>query len=308
VTDDMTLDDAIALNEVIDNAAIARGTLDTTAPTLFTSERVPDAGTRDELMAFFGAAKERDPAILAAGGVPSELDGLVGSHAEVSAPTRAWFPNNEKFQRLTTELRKDQLLARAAARAADEAAALDALPEIAPLYATRADSATAPNRMNDLVNIGMAATGAGGLAYALSQMAEQEEDPMASQVVVEADMQPEQAGDPTGLAAAAEDEAMVDELEDAIADIGEGAPIGSEVPPGETMGADYLRELMAGFDDRPSDTADLVAESRPIPASTPVVVSQRTVYQKPRRTSRGRRRPNYAYSRARNPSQSRNRR
>lgn len=135
---------------------------------------------------------------------------------------------------------------------------------------------------------------------------------MAAQVVVEADMQPEQAGDPTGLAAAAEDEAVADELDDAIADIGEGDPIGSEVPPGETMGADYLRNLMAGFDDKPSDTADLVAESRPIPASTPVVVSQRTVYRKPRRsyrrTSRGRRRPNYAYSRARNPSQSRYRR
>ena len=282
--EDMTLEDVMALQQAMDQGAILRGTMNTPEMAM--------GNPRDDLMAFFGNRAERTRA-----GLDPDL-----------TPTRG----DMTGQGIIDRVREDQLLAKAAARAADEAAALDALPEIAPLYATRANSATAPNRMNDLVNIGMAATGAGGLAYALSQMAQQEEDPMAAQVVVEADMQPEQAGDPTGLAAAAEEEAVADELDDAIADIGDGAPFGSEVPPGETMGADYLRNLMAGFDDKPSDTADLVAESRPIPASTPVVVSQRTVYRKPRRsyrrTSRGRRRPNYAYSRARNPSQSRYRR
>lgn len=283
--EDMTLEDVIALQQAMDQGAIIRGTLNTPEMAM--------GNPQDDLMAFFGNKTERKRA-----GLDPDL-----------TPTRG----DMAGQRVIEDLQADQLLGIAAARAADEAAELDAMAEIAPLYTMRSDSRVGLPPMpkltkKDLLKIGGAGAGAAGLAYALSQMGGDDEDEaLASQLIVDADMQPEQAGDPTGLAAAAEEEAMVDELEDAIADIGEGDPIGSEVPPGETMGADYLRELMAGFDDKPSDTADLVAESRPIPASTPVVVSQRTVYQKPRRsyrrTSRGRRRPNYAYSRAMNPSQ-----
>lgn len=283
-SEDMTLEDVIALQQAMDQGAILRGTMNT-----------PDmamGNPQDDLMAFFGNRSERTRA-----GLDPDL-----------TPTRGDMAGQEIIDRV----REDQLLGLAAARAADEAAELDAMAEIAPMYTMRTDSRVGlPPRLTkkDLLKIGGAGAGAAGLAYALSQMGgEDEDEALASQLIVEADMQQPQPGDPTGLAAAAEEEAMVDDLEDAVADIGSGDPIGSEVPPGETMGADFLRNLMAGFDDSPSDTADLVAESRPIPDSTPVVVSQRTVYSKPRRTSRGRRRPNYAYSRARNPSQSRYRR
>lgn len=284
--EDMALEDVIALQQAMDQGAILRGTMNTPEMAM--------GNPQDDLMAFFGNRAERTRA-----GLDPDL-----------TPTRGDMAGQEIIDRV----REDQLLGLAAARAADKAAELDAMAEIAPLYAMRSDSRVGLPPMpkltkKDLLKIGGAGAGAAGVAYALSQMGGDDEDEaLASQLIVDADMQEPQAGVPTGLAAAAKEKAMVDDLEDAVADIGDGAPFGSEVPPGETMGADYLRELMAGFDDKPSDTADLVAESRPIPDSTPVVVSQRTVYSKPRRTSRGRRKPNYAYSRARNPSQSRYRR
>lgn len=282
-TDDMTLEDAIALQEAMDKGVLVRGTMNADEPAM--------GSARDDLLEFFGTKAQKQRAGLDPEAFPTRGD--------VDAP-------------IIDAIRQDQLLGIAAKRAADEAAAVEALDEAGPMFPIRETrTGTDSSELRDIAKLTGGGALTAGLAYALSQMGtpdEEDETVIMSQEVVEAPMEEEAEGDPLDLAAAAEEEAVADELTDMIPDRGDGMPIDSLVPPaGRVMNLDDLRAMGVlkepdVLEDGPSDTADLVAESRPIPASTPVAVRRTQVYR-PRRTSRGRRQPNYGYSRAMNPSQ-----
>lgn len=287
-TDDMTLEDAIALQQALDQGAMVRGTMNTAEPALTSGGNI-----RDDLMSFFGTQAQKQRA-----GLNPEM---MATRGDIDAP-------------IIDAIRQDQLLGIAARRAADEADAIDALDEAGPMFPIRETrTGTDSDTVQDLARIAGGGALSGALAYALSQMGtpdEEDETVVMSQEVVEAPMEEEAEGDPLSLAAAAEEEAAADELTDMVADMGGGDPTDSMTPPaGRVMGPEDLAAFGLRLvqpdvlEDGPSDTADLVAESRPIPASTPVAVKRTAVYR-PRRTSRGRRRkPNYGYSRAMNPSQ-----
>lgn len=280
-TDDMTLQDAIDLQGAMDRGVLVRGTMNADEPAM--------GSARDDLLEFFGTKAQKQRAGLDPLAVPTRGD--------VDSP-------------IIDAIRQDQLLGIASSRAADEAAAIDALDEAGPMFPLRETrTGTGASELEDIAKLTGGGALTGGLAYALSQMGspdEEEETVIMSQEVTDGDIG--EGTDPADYAAAAEQDALFDDYEGMIADMGDGDPVNSMAPPvGRVMNLDDLRAMGVlkepdVLEDGPSDTADLVAESRPIPASTPVAVKRTTVYR-PRRTSRGRRRPNYAYSRAMNPSQ-----
>lgn len=284
-TDDLTLEDAIALQQALDQGAMVRGTMNTAEPALTSGGNI-----RDDLMEFFGTKAQKQRA-----GLDPEM---MATRGDVDAP-------------IIDAIRQDQLLGIAAKRAADEAAAIDALDEAGPMFPVRETrTGTDSDMVQDLARLSGGGALAGGLAYALSQMGSPDEEAVVMpQEVADGDIG--DGDDPLDLAAAAEEEAQLADVEEMIPDIGDGDPAdGMATPAGRVMGPEDLAAFGLKLvqpdvlEDGPSDTADLVAESRPIPDSTPVAVKRTTVYRRPVRTSRGRRRrPNYGYSRAMNPSQ-----
>lgn len=283
-TDDLTLEDAIALQQALDQGAMVRGTMNTAEPALTSGGNI-----RDDLMEFFGTKAQKQRA-----GLDPEM---MATRGDVDAP-------------IIDAIRQDQLLGIAAQRAADEAAAIDALDEAGPMFPLReARTGTDSSTSEDIAKLSGGGALAGGLAYALSQMGSPDEETVVMSQEV-ADGEVGDGDDPLDLAAAAEAASASDDAADMIPDIGDGDPAdGMATPAGRVMGPDDLAAFGLNLvqpdvlEDGPSDTADLVAESRPIPDSTPVAVKRTTVIRRPVRTSRGRRKPNYGYSRAMNPSQ-----
>lgn len=274
-----TLEDAIALQEAMDRGAIIRGTINTDAPTGL----VP-SDPRESLMGFFGNKSEKAALGLEPGFAPTRGD--------ISNP-------------IIDDIRTDQLLGLAAARKAE----MDAMPEAEKFIAVR-ESRNAPLIRDEQVvdavkKYGPSALAGGGLLGAgliASQMIDGSD-------VIEAE-EPVESSDPLDLADEAEAAAAADNLSG-----GMGADDNSRlmnIDDLASMGVlDAIEKAHEMLDDDPMATADLAQESKPLPDSTPVVVSQKTVYR--RRPTRGRstsrrRKPNYAYSRANNPSQSRYRR
>ena len=289
VTDDMTLEDAIALQDALNQGTVVRGTLNTPEPAIAPGENI-----RDDLLEFFGTKAQKQRA-----GLDPEM---MVTRGDVDAP-------------IIDAIRQDQLLSIAANRAADEAAAIDALAEAGPMFPVRETRVgTGSSTAEDIAKLAGGGAIAGGLAYAMSQMqAPEEETVILGQEVADGDLG--EGDDPLDHAAAAEEEAAVADADNAISDIADGEPVdGMALPAGRVMGPDDLAAFGLRFvrpdvlEDSPSDTADLAAESRPIPGSPPVIYERKTVYRQPVRSRARRRKPNYAYSRARNPSQSRYRR
>ena len=293
--DTATLQDMIDLQEAMNQGVLVRGTANTDMPAGY-------GDPREDLLSFFGSKGEKTRA---------------GIDPELGPPTRG-----DVDADIIDAIRQDQLLGIASARAADESAELDALPEVLEMFPKRTDSRVGLpelTRKDVITGVGGGALAA-ATAYALSRLnagkgEEGDEEMVASQLVTDGATG---AGDgPSQLAAAAEQDALYDDYEDMIADMGDGEPVGNAVPAGRVMGPEdlpaeviaALNRSAAKLDDDPSGTADLVNEYRPIPNSTPVSITQRTVSYRPTQ-SRGsrRRRPNYGYSRAMNPSQTRNRR
>lgn len=274
-----TLEDAIALQEAMDRGVIIRGTVNTDTPTgLVTSD------PRESLMSFFGNKAEK-----ARLGLDQDF-----------APTRG-----DLSSTIIDDIRTDQLLGLAAARKAEMAA----MPEAEKFIAVR-ESRNAPLISDEQIldtakKYGPAALASGGLigaGFLTSQMADDSD-------VIEAE-EPVVSSDPLDLAEEAEEAAEAGNLFG-----GSGAGDNSRlmnIDDLARMGVlDAIEKAHEMFDDDPMATAELSQESKPLPNSTPVVVSQKTVYRtRPtrRRSSLRRRKPNYAYSRARNPSQSRGRR
>jgi len=274
-----TLEDAIALQEAMDRGSIIRGTVNTDTPTGL----VP-SDPRESLMSFFGNKAEK---------ARLGLD-------QYFAPTRG-----DLNSTIIDDIQTDQLLGLAAARKAE----MDAMPEAEKFIAVR-ESRNAPLIRDEQVldaakKYGPSALASGGLIGAgliASQMSDESD-------VIEAE-EPVVSSDPLDLAEEAEEAAEADNLFG-----GSGSADNSRlmnIDDLASMGVlDAIEKAHEMFDDDPLATAELSQESKPLPGSTPVVVSQKTVYRtRPsrRRSSSRRRKPNYAYSRARNPSQSRGRR
>ena len=110
-------------------------------------------------------------------------------------------------------IRQDQLLGIAAQRAADEAAAIDALDEAGPMFPVRETrTGTDSDMVQDLARLSGGGALAGGLAYALSQMGSPDEEAVVmSQEVTDGDIG--DGDDPLDLAATAEEEAQLADVE-----------------------------------------------------------------------------------------------
>lgn len=273
-----TLEDAIALQEAMDRGAIIRGTINTDAPTGL----VP-RDPRESLMGFFGNKSEKAALGLEPGFAPTRGD--------ITSP-------------IIDDIRTDQLLGLAAARKAE----MDAMPEAEKFIAVR-ESRNAPLIRDEQVvdafkKYGPSAIAGGGLLGAgliASQMID-DSDAIEAEEPVESD--------PLDLSEEAEAAAASDNLFGGTGS-GDNSRL-MNIDDLASMGVlDSIEKAHEMLDDDPMATADLAQESKPLPDSTPVIVSQKTVYR--RRPTRGRstsrrRKPNYAFSRARNPSQSRYRR